>query len=56
MTRDIERFGTNELKIIVLVHDAITRVDLQEYNKLRKVHLNVINLKQGRWRLTSTGN
>ena len=36
MTRDIQRFGTNELKIIVLIHDAITRVDLDEYKKLRK--------------------
>lgn len=36
MKRDIERFNTNGLKIIILLHDAITRVDLAEYNKLRK--------------------
>ena len=36
MKRDIERFNTNGLKIIILLHDAITRVDLTEYKKLRK--------------------
>ena len=45
MQRNIERFGTNELKVIVLVHDAITRVDLQEYNKLRKAHLKLVSFK-----------
>ena len=38
MNRDIERFNTNGLKIIILLHDAITRVDLTEYNKLRNIH------------------
>jgi len=36
MKRDIERFNSNGLKIIILLHDAITRVDLAEYKKLRK--------------------
>ena len=36
MKRNIERFETNGLKIIILLHDAITRVDLTEYKKLRK--------------------